>query len=76
MNTYKGQQALWFWRTDLSPPSDWPINFSQLAPWYKHTALDRPAGRPLAIVLETIDHVAGLFSKTMVKGSGAVQIKP
>ena len=38
----------WGWKlwnirpADLSPPSDWQMNFSQSASVYRHTALDKP----------------------------------
>ena len=63
--------------TDLSPPSHHFLvdKLSQSVPVYKHVSLDRPVGYPSTAAVQA-KHVAMLISKTMVKCSGAVQIKP
>ena len=48
--------------TDLSPPSDWQVSFSQSAPAYKHASLDKPVVCPYTIVMQT-NHVPALFFK-------------
>ena len=60
--------------TDLSPPLDQHVSFSQSAFAYKPHHRNMPVGCSSTDVMYK-KHVAMLFSETAVKRFGAVQIK-